>query len=375
LSFLSEIQFLGYSIEKFRETVYPINFYLRSVSNSTNSVLKSGVFLLSFLAFSCTQKPAPIVHKGNEFYGRNHRPSQPKPNPSTASIKQENVAISEPAKIADTKQKILVLAGDNLYSISKKYQVTLRDLIDENELKPPYILVPGRYITIPSPNYHVVNSGDTLYAISRLYNMKVEDLIKINKLQAPYAIKAGDKMRVGTSPEQIATSKQATKQPEPLKMEGAKPKEESVTENAKTAAKSAYEKIVDKDNRFAWPTKGPIISNFGPKSGGLYNDGINIKAAPGSEVKASEDGVVAYVGNELKGYGNLIIIKHSSGWITAYAHLDKYLVSRGQKISKGELIGHVGSTGNVTSPQLYFGLRKGRDAVNPENYLKSKPAV
>ena len=78
---------------------------------------------------------------------------------------------------------------------------------------------------------------------------------------------------------------------------------------------------------------------------------------------------MAYVGNELKGYGNLIIIKHSGGWITAYAHLSKTLVKRGQKVVKGDQIAEVGSTGNVNSPQLYFGLRKGRDSVNPENYL------
>jgi murein DD-endopeptidase MepM/ murein hydrolase activator NlpD len=79
---------------------------------------------------------------------------------------------------------------------------------------------------------------------------------------------------------------------------------------------------------------------------------------------------VAYVGNELKGYGNLLIIKHSGGWITAYAHLSKTAVKRGQKVNKLDTIAEVGSTGNVSSPQLYFGLRKGRDAVNPENYLR-----
>jgi hypothetical protein len=117
--------------------------------------------------------------------------------------------------------------------------------------------------------------------------------------------------------------------------------------------------------------KGTIISKFGPKSAGLFNDGINIKAQQGQAVVASEDGIIAYVGDELKGYGNLVIIKHAGGWISAYAHLKNYGVELGQKIEKGQKIGIIGNTGKVKSPQLYFGLRKGRDAVNPENYLKS----
>ncbi len=127
----------------------------------------------------------------------------------------------------------------------------------------------------------------------------------------------------------------------------------------------------DKKNIFSWPVRGAVISKFGPKKGGLYNDGINIKAREGASVGSAEDGVVAYVGNELKGYGNLIIIKHSQGWITAYAHLKEFNVKRGQKILKSQKIGLVGSTGSVSFPQLYFGLRKGREALNPQNYLKS----
>ena len=111
------------------------------------------------------------------------------------------------------------------------------------------------------------------------------------------------------------------------------------------------------------------MSKFGPKPGGLYNDGINIKAKGGDNVKATEDGVVAYVGNELRGYGNLIIIKHSGGWISAYGHLDQTKIKRGIKVKKGQNIATIGSTGNVKSPQLYFGLRKGREAVNPQSYL------
>ena len=143
----------------------------------------------------------------------------------------------------------------------------------------------------------------------------------------------------------------------------------------KVGAKNNSDKIIEpkipsKNNHFIFPVKGVVISKFGPKAGGLYNDGINIKAKSGENVRATEDGAVAYVGSELRGYGNLIIIKHSGGWISAYGHLDKTKVKRGSKVKKNESIATVGSTGNVHSPQLYFGLRKGREALNPENYIR-----
>ena len=121
---------------------------------------------------------------------------------------------------------------------------------------------------------------------------------------------------------------------------------------------------------FTWPVKGKIVSSFGTKSNGLYNDGINISATKGANFKATEDGVVAYVGNELRGYGTIILIKHDDNWISAYAHCDTTNVSRGDMVSKGQVIGTVGDSGNVTSPQLYFSLRKGREAVDPTKYLK-----
>ena len=90
-----------------------------------------------------------------------------------------------------------------------------------------------------------------------------------------------------------------------------------------------------------------------------------------SKIKAAENGVVAYSGNELKGFGNLVLIKHSDGWITAYAHADKISVKKGMTVKKGQVIGEVGNTGNVKTPQLHFEVRKGTKASNPINYLKN----
>jgi murein DD-endopeptidase MepM/ murein hydrolase activator NlpD len=112
-----------------------------------------------------------------------------------------------------------------------------------------------------------------------------------------------------------------------------------------------------------------VISGFGPKTSGQQNDGINIAVPEGTEVKAAEDGVVAYAGNELKGYGNLVLIRHANGYVSAYAHASELLVKRGDSIKRGQAIARAGQTGNVTSPQLHFEIRKGSTPVDPARYL------
>ena len=121
---------------------------------------------------------------------------------------------------------------------------------------------------------------------------------------------------------------------------------------------------------FQWPVQGRVVSNFGAKSKGLRNDGINIAARRGAPVVATENGIVVYAGNELRGFGNLVLIKHTGDWVSAYAHNDRLTVQRGDKVRKGQRIAFVGSTGGVTSPQLHFELRKGRRARDPRKYLK-----
>ncbi len=105
------------------------------------------------------------------------------------------------------------------------------------------------------------------------------------------------------------------------------------------------------------------------REGGLYNDGINIKATKGTPIRAAADGIVAYAGNDLGAFGNLVLVKHSGGWITAYAHAEALLVVRGDKVRKGDPIARVGESGKVDDPQLHFEIRKGRKPVNPEKYL------
>ena len=122
-------------------------------------------------------------------------------------------------------------------------------------------------------------------------------------------------------------------------------------------------------SKFIWPVKGKLLSRYGKSKEGFYNDGINIDSKKGTKVISSQAGKVIYCGNEIPGYGNLILIKHSKNWITAYAHLNEVLTEKGKKVSKGEIIGSVGNTGNVRSPQLHFEIRKGKESVNPLKLL------
>ena len=126
---------------------------------------------------------------------------------------------------------------------------------------------------------------------------------------------------------------------------------------------------------FLWPVRGHVLESYGAGPDGTHNDGINSAAARGAPVQAADAGVVAYSGNELRGYGNLILIKHANGWISAYAHCDLILVKTGQKVSRGQVIARVGSTGNVSEPQLHFELRRGKHPVDPREYLAPLPSA
>jgi murein DD-endopeptidase MepM/ murein hydrolase activator NlpD len=121
----------------------------------------------------------------------------------------------------------------------------------------------------------------------------------------------------------------------------------------------------DRDARFQWPVRGRVVSEFGSYGGGERNNGINIAAQDRTPIRAAADGTISYAGNELRNYGNLVLIKHNNGYVTAYAHADEFVVSKGQWVAKGQVIGYVGMTGDVRSPQLHFELRRGAHGETP----------
>jgi murein DD-endopeptidase MepM/ murein hydrolase activator NlpD len=121
-----------------------------------------------------------------------------------------------------------------------------------------------------------------------------------------------------------------------------------------------------------WPVHGPLLAEFGTTGKGQHNDGINIAVPRGTPVLAAQDGVVAYSGNELRGFGNLLLIKHADGWMTAYAHNDTLLVKRGDTVRRGQQIAKAGDSGGVAQPQLHFEVRQGTRAVDPLGFLGGK---
>ena len=135
----------------------------------------------------------------------------------------------------------------------------------------------------------------------------------------------------------------------------------------------SYDRSYDKSGAvFAWPLNGRVISGFGTTANGERNDGINIATTRGEPIHAAASGTVTYAGDELRNYGNLLLIKHAGGYVTAYAHADRLIVARGETVSKGQVIGYSGSTGDVASPQLHFEIRRDTTPVDPRNLLVSR---
>ena len=273
-----------------------------------------------------------------------------------------------------TGKTITVQRGDTVYSLSQRYNVPIRALIQTNRLKAPFILSVGRELTIPATATHVVRKGDTLYSISRAYGVDMSRLVRQNGIRFPYGITEG---QVLVLPGQIVTKTVSVKKTATAKTETATPqKKQYARKTADEKANTTQPRVKlpappeRSSGKFAWPVAGgTVVASYGAVGNGRHNDGINIKAAEGVEVRSAENGVVAYAGNELKGFGNLLLLKHADGWVTAYAHNKKLLVKRGQTVKRGDVIATVGKTGSAREPQLHFEVRKGTKAVNPMTYL------
>lgn len=298
-----------------------------------------------------------------------------------------------------------VTQGETVYTISERYNLPMQDLIRLNRLQPPFILQTGQRLLLPAPATYRVRAEDTLYSVSRLFKTSVTDLARLNNLQPPYVIGLGQELRIPSSvayqvdtplvqqeersyvPLERQSGGPVETRPsvsgetlEPLKTED---KNDLPTAVAQQLPDTKAEKVasVPKEmtkrpkvpargsGKFLKPVSGNVISSYGAKADTLRNDGINIKAPKGSPVKVAENGVVIYSGNDLESYGNLILVKHADNYVTAYAHLEKSLTSKGATVTKGQNIGTVGATGNVKTPQLHFEIRRGTETLNPEEYL------
>lgn len=226
-----------------------------------------------------------------------------------------------------------------------------------------------------------VSQGDTLYSIARKHSVNVGSLTSVNNLGQSTNIKIGQMLVIPgqgntTAPAQTLvqnTQKQARVAIAPAAApvpKQAAPKAQPAAFTPQNAEKPKQAQPKQSGNlAFRWPVKGRVISTFGDKTNGERNDGINLAVPDGTAIKAAEDGVVIYSGNELKSYGNLVLVRHSNGWVTAYAHNKALNVNRGDKVRRGQQIAQAGATGSVSSPQLRFELRKGSTPVNPLDHL------
>lgn len=350
----------------------------------------------------------------------------------TPATNQSQQALSQTA--AANVKRYVVAPGENVFSIARKLNVPIRSLLEINRLGPPYKLAAGQQLIIPIPTRHIVTRGDTVYGISRRYRIDIRSLVQLNRIPPPYRLSVGQVLNLpgsnnafdaattqiaAANARETAPSRPAApatppdRQPSaavqqssggnearpPAPLPAAKPQrgtgtapQPSIASPPKAAVQPtqtarAAPSVPDRrppagvpkppprsSGKFLWPLQGKIISSFGSKGGGVHNDGINIEGPAGATVRAAENGVIAYSGNELRGFGRLLLIRHSDGWVTAYAHLSDVLVSRGDTVKRGQAIAKVGRSGNVNKPQLHFEIRQGTRAVDPRKLLGKQQA-
>ncbi|WP_411818689.1 peptidoglycan DD-metalloendopeptidase family protein [Hyphococcus sp. DH-69] len=287
-----------------------------------------------------------------------------------------------PAHLHKAKGYIEVQRGDTVYAISRRFNVTPASLIDANDLKQPYSLKVGQVLKLPKgatavavdaptrrvaaqDKLHTVRSGETLYGISRASGVPVSNIASANNLRAPYTLSVGQRLVIPQAP--VTAFDRPATSPTPAKTQRTVERESKPTDLGDISRTVSYTKpeATSDKSLFSWPVRGAIISEYGSGNLGRRNDGVNIAAPVGSPVRAAADGQVVYRGSELEGFGNLLLVKHQDGFVTAYAHNDAMLVKKGDYVRKGQLIAKVGQTGAVTTPQLHFEIRQDSKTVDP----------
>ncbi len=243
----------------------------------------------------------------------------------------------------------IVAGGETVYRISQNFDIDQAGLIARNNLTPPYTLAIGQRLILPITRTHTVAVGDTLFSISQDSGATVASVAALNRIGPPFTIRVGQNLSLPPFPGSAATSTAPT--------------------NANTLPGQLPGIPAPDRGGYIWPVDGRIVSTFGRKADGRRNDGVNIAAPRGSAVRAAQAGVIAYADSTVPGFGNLLLIKHQGGLITAYAHNEAQLVARGEIVARGQVIARVGDTGGVETPQLHFEIRRSGTAIDPELFL------
>ena len=254
-------------------------------------------------------------------------------------------------------------------------------------------------VAVPGGRLHTVKSGETGIAIARAYGVNWSIVAAANGLKPPYTLEVGDRLLLPSARQaaaqlaalsvedrakafdlkidDIITGGEPAARPVPAKLAGkppAKPgaRQPGIVSSAVQPLPQPLPQLTGDAPQFRWPVDGRILSGFGAKPGGRFNDGVNLKASAGAPVRAAGDGVIAYAGDAIPGFGNLVLIKHAGGWVTAYAHNEALLVARGKRVAQGDIIARAGETGSVTEPQVHFELRRGRTPVDPTKLIAAR---
>jgi murein DD-endopeptidase MepM/ murein hydrolase activator NlpD len=285
------------------------------------------------------------------------RPLPPAPAPIAA-------APAHAARTAATQAGTHVVApGETLSKISRRYGKSIAEIAKANNIPPHATLKIGDRLVIPGTRTAQAQpiAQPNAKPIAKVAQAKPLGGPAVAPAAAPAATPA-PAAKLAPAPKPTAAAKQTQQV-----VASVDPAQSAsvVTPVADAPAAPHTGKTGDASPSFRWPVKGRVIAGYGPKTNGQQNDGINLAVPEGTPVKAAEDGVVAYAGSELKGYGNLVLVRHSNGYVTAYAHAKELMVKRGDTIKRGQVIAKSGQTGNVDTPQLHFEVRKGPSPLDP----------
>ncbi len=241
---------------------------------------------------------------------------------------------------------IIIKKGETIYTISNKYQIIPKDIIDANKLKEPYTLHKDQKIILPYPLIHIVKKDDTIYSLSIQYAVNQSDIVELNSLTKPFELSKLKKIKIPLNKDYSVIG--LDQKP--------KPYQKKLSTNSSSSIKLPT---------FIWPMNGKVIKRFGSYSNGKqHNDGIDIEVNKSKEIKAAFDGKVAFVGSNIKSFGNMILIKHDNKWVSAYSKLGVSLVSEGQNVKKGDVIASM-----KENKVLHFQIRKSRNPIDPEKLL------
>jgi murein DD-endopeptidase MepM/ murein hydrolase activator NlpD len=315
------------------------------------------------------------------------------------------IAGGEVVKATRMYRDYVVRKGDHLDAIARDFDVSADDLSDANRLKSPDALRPGQHLKIPVAKAYVAQAGDTLAAVAKRFDITAQDLADLNDLGARDRLRSGDRLALPADfhdrgPTKVTETLYARedryraphpRDDEPLPHSGIYTPSPAALEAARERASGAatpsqpYRSYADTNSRYApvigrpageaapvltdaqisaagrgrfvWPVRGETLVKFGAEGVGRRNDGLDLKSPLGTVVRAAAAGEVVYAGNQVPGFGNLVLVKHADGWVTAYAHLDHTNVTMRQTVMQGQEIGDVGTSGGAPEPELHFEVR------------------